>query len=82
MLFDPDDYEAVPDGTVAILKGELRSDEQDAGTIDFLGNFIDSQNIPDFNRDGGLIHRGDKTTHNGRMVLTITTHQQPEWMPS
>ncbi len=70
----------VPRECVAILKGELRSDESDEGTLDFLGNFIDTKNIEDFNHGRGLIHRGHKDTKNGRLVLTVSTHKIPAWM--
>ena len=77
----PDLIKAVPHGRVAILKGELRKDEKDKDTVDFLGNFIDINNIPEFNRHKGLIHRGNKESLHGRLVLTISTHRIPGWMP-
>ena len=71
----------VPKNNIAILKGELRADEADKDTLEFLDHFIDTTKMKDFNRGRSLIHRGHKDTKNGRLVLTVSTHKVPDWMP-
>lgn len=81
VLYRPEEFETIAHGCVAILKGEMRSDEQEEETLDFLSHFIDIGDIKDFNRGHSLIHRGHKNTKNGRLVLTVSTHKIPAWIP-
>lgn len=82
MLMDAQEYQTLPFEHVAILKGELRPNEKDPETIDFLENFISTKDMPAFNIGNGLIHRGNAQTKYGRLVLTISTHKLPEWLPA
>lgn len=79
-LIDPENYISLPFGQIAILKGELRHTERDNDTKEFLSHFINVEDTPDFNIGRGLIHRGNKETKFGRIVLTISTHKIPEWI--
>lgn len=79
-LKDPLNYNQVPLGQVAILKGEMRRNEIDSDTKEFLDHFIDASKTPNYNVGRGLIHRGNKETENGRIILTVSTHKIPNWL--
>lgn len=79
-LINPENYTSLSFGQIAILKGELRHKECDGDTKEFLSHFIDVEDTLDFNVGRGLIHRGNRETKFGRIVLTVSTHKIPDWI--
>lgn len=80
ILRDRNRVQKVPSGVIAILKGEMRKEEKDKNLLDFLDE-VGVKSWDDFNVGKGLIHRGPKEARGKRLVLTVSTHKVPNWMP-
>lgn len=66
---------------LGILKGELKCDENNKETTDFLSNFSAVDHNLDFNVGGGLIHRGpSRASTDHRLLLTISTFVVPAFL--
>ncbi|MBI0421299.1 DUF1826 domain-containing protein [Acinetobacter sp. ACIN00229] len=74
ILYDPLKIHTVPDGGVLLLKGEVYEDI-DSRSRQLIDMFVSVDEIPDFNRNNGLIHKGGGFVMGSRrLVFTSSTY--------
>ncbi|HSW88786.1 MAG TPA: DUF1826 domain-containing protein [Candidatus Saccharimonadales bacterium] len=79
-LHDPRQMRSFGAYNTSILKGEIRGFEnEDAGSLEFLQNFLSPDEITPFNVGQGLVHRGPGIEPGEtRFLVTISTFKPPK----